>query len=161
MSPVKWPPYPLLAIDPGPEESAFVLIDGGRVCAHGKYQNPAVLGAIMRERVPEPVLVIETFQPRGQPLYAQLIDTARWTGRFEEAARSRGYAVRFVVREAVKRHILGTNKGSDANVRAAIIDRFGGKAEAIGSKAHPGPLYGIKADVWQALALAITYAETI
>lgn len=29
---------------------------------------------------------------------------------------------------------------------------------AIGSKAAPGPLYGISRDVWSALAVAVTYA---
>ena len=47
----------------------------------------------------------------------------------------------------------------DTNIRQALIDHYGGsKAEAIGVKAKPGPLYGIKADEWSALAIAL-YVE--
>ena len=34
---------------------------------------------------------------------------------------------------------------------------FLGKDKAIGSKREPGPLYGFKADLWSALALAVTF----
>ncbi|HET6477318.1 MAG TPA: hypothetical protein VFH93_14740 [Thermoleophilia bacterium] len=44
----------------------------------------------------------------------------------------------------------------DANIRQALLDRFGGPA-AVGRKAAPGPLYGIARDVWSALAIAVTY----
>ena len=41
------------------------------------------------------------------------------------------------------------------------IDKFGGSKEtAIGKKANPGPLYGVKKDIWAALAVAVTWAET-
>jgi hypothetical protein len=38
----------------------------------------------------------------------------------------------------------------------ALLDRFGGKSQAVGLKAHKGPLYGISRDVWSALAIALT-----
>lgn len=44
----------------------------------------------------------------------------------------------------------------DANVRQALINRFGGKDAAIGRKAAPGPLYGISRDMRSALAIAVT-----
>jgi len=57
---------------------------------------------------------------------------------------------------AVKMHLCGQARAKDANIRQALIDRFGGAA-AIGRKAAPGPLYGISGDVWQALGLAVTW----
>lgn len=36
---------------------------------------------------------------------------------------------------------------------------YGGKERAIGKKATPGKLYGVSADVWQALAVALTWAD--
>jgi len=50
---------------------------------------------------------------------------------------------------------------NDASIRQALIDRFGGKDAAIGRKASPGPLHGIAADVWSALALAVTHTDQL
>ena len=47
------------------------------------------------------------------------------------------------------------------NIRTAILDRFGGKDSAIGKKANPGVLYGLSGDCWSALAIAITFHETV
>jgi hypothetical protein len=42
-----------------------------------------------------------------------------------------------------------------------MIDRFGpGKEKAIGRKATPGPLYGVKKDIWSALAIACYHLDT-
>jgi hypothetical protein len=60
-------------------------------------------------------------------------------------------------RRAVKLALCGDSRAKDANIRQALIDRFGGKDAAIGRKAAPGPLYGISRDVWSALAIAVTY----
>jgi len=65
-------------------------------------------------------------------------------------------------RKRVVRHLTGTMKGGDVNVRAALIDRYGGiggKEAAIGTKASPGPLHGVKADCWAALGLACTWYD--
>jgi hypothetical protein len=51
-------------------------------------------------------------------------------------------------------------KAKDANVRQALIDRYGGKAEAIGTVKKQGPLYRVKSHAWQALAVAVTASET-
>ncbi len=60
-------------------------------------------------------------------------------------------------RRAVKLALCGDSRAKDANIRQALIDRFGGSA-AVGRKAAPGPLYGISRDVWSALAIAVTYS---
>jgi hypothetical protein len=41
------------------------------------------------------------------------------------------------------------------------MDRYGGKAKAIGTKAAKGPLFGLKQDMWSALAVALTAEEQI
>jgi hypothetical protein len=51
-------------------------------------------------------------------------------------------------------------KVNDAVIRQRLIDIFGpGKAVAIGTKKVKGPLWGLRSDEWQALALAVTFAE--
>ncbi len=153
----------MLAVDPGSEESAILtfrpdpsLHGGGAVEDWAKAPNAKVLADLRNARGVISGLVIEVVQPRGQPLYSQLIDTSIWVGRFVEAW---GGPWHRVSREQVKRHLLGgAGKGGDPNVRAALVDRFGGIA-AIGKKANPGPLYGLSKDGWAALAVAVTYAD--
>jgi hypothetical protein len=58
----------------------------------------------------------------------------------------------------VKLHLCGSSRAKDPNVRTALLDRFGG-AGAKGTKAAPGPLYGIAADLWSALAIAVTWTD--
>jgi hypothetical protein len=57
-------------------------------------------------------------------------------------------------------HLCEFVRANDANIRAALIDRFGpGKDKAVGRKATPGPLFGLKGDEWSALAIALTAHE--
>jgi len=65
-----------------------------------------------------------------------------------------------ISRRAVKLHLCGSARAKDANIRQALIDRYGGSA-AIGRKAAPGPLYGVSKDVWSALAIAVTYQQEL
>ena len=58
--------------------------------------------------------------------------------------------------------VVGVSRLPEPAGRGALIDRYGGdggKRAAVGLKATPGPLYGVKKDVWSALALVVMYAE--
>jgi len=153
----------VLAIDPGPEQSAWVLWDGSIVTRHGKQSNEWLRDGLITSRFGYPAaIVIEEIASYGMPVGAEVFETVRWSGRFEECAESYPgvVTIAFVPRRDVKLHLCGQVRAKDSNVRQAIIDRFGGKEKAIGRKASPGPLYGIKADCWQALALALTFADS-
>jgi hypothetical protein len=66
-----------------------------------------------------------------------VFDTVLWIGRFIEAWHG-GY--RLICRRQVKLHLCESARANDANIRAALIDRFGpGKDKAVGSKGTPGP----------------------
>jgi len=68
----------------------------------------------------------------------------------------------WLMRKTVAAHLCNTSRANDSNIRQALIDRFGpGREKAIGTKKNPGPLYGIKKDLWSALAVAVTYADKI
>lgn len=148
----------LFAIDPGPEESAYVVFKGD-IRARGKCSNADLLAAVRRYRnvEPEAVLVIEQVAAMGMAVGAEVFETVFWSGRFAEAW---GGVWGRVKRHEVKMHLCGNTRAKDGNIRQALIDRYGGKAKAIGKKKSPGPLYGISGDVWQALAVAITWTET-
>ncbi len=88
---------------------------------------------------------------------AEVFETVRWAGRFEEACHP--IPVVSLTRKAVVLHLCHDQRAGDPNIRRVLLDRFGGDG-AKGTKAHPGPLYGISGDVWAALAVAVTYAES-
>jgi len=145
----------ILAIDPGTHLSAWLLLVDGRPTAFAKEANEELVAKLRGEfaLAPDPdVLVIEEITSYGARVIGrETFTTMRWAGRFEEAMR-RVPAV-YLPRGTVARR-LGAR--GDSGVRAALIDHFGGET-AIGRKASPGPLYGIAADVWSALAVAVTY----
>lgn len=151
----------IYAIDPGETQSAWVKYDedAGIPLSFGIDSNEDMLDILSRWNSPHhshDILVIEQIKGYGMPLGDTTINTVFWSGRFAEAY---GWEFRLIPRSTVRAHLCHSSKAKDGNVRQAIIDRFGGKKEAIGTKKNPGPLYGIKADAWQALALAITAAE--
>ncbi len=85
------------------------------------------------------------------------MQTQFWAGRFVQAI---GLPFTQIDRKDEKMCLCGrAAKVSDSNIRAAIIDRYGGKVKAIGKKHSPGLLYGLSGDCWQALAIAICWWE--
>ncbi len=144
----------ILAIDPGPEQSGFVVWDGKQIIEKGILENAKLLNKLRFYKAMP--MVIEEVRSYGMAVGITTFDTVFWTGRFCE--RWEGSWQR-IPRMGVKMHLCGNSRAKDCNIRQAIIDRFGGKEKAIGKKATPGPLYGVKKDIWAALALAITFWE--
>nr|WP_307731851.1 hypothetical protein [Massilia sp. H27-R4] len=105
-------------------------------------------------------LALEMIASYGMAVGREVFETCVWIGRFKQAWHAPDQ-VELVYRKDVKLHLCGTPRAKDANVRAAIIDKFGpGKETAIGKKASPGPLYGVVSHAWAALAVAITASES-
>jgi len=152
----------VLAIDPGNEESAWCLYGGGHPLAFSKESNAAVLyGCSLWAQGAGPFvyadcLAIEMIASYGMPVGREVFETCVWIGRFIEAWNGKH---ELVYRKDVKLHLCGQTRAKDANIRQALLDRWGGKAKAIGTKAQPGPLYRMKADEWSALAVAVTFAD--
>lgn len=148
----------ILAIDPGTEESALIRWSGA-VVDHSAYLPNAALAQWLRERsfgtVP---LVIEKIESFGMAVGESTFTTVYWVGIFAECYGLE--KVHLMGRKAVKIHHCHTARATDSNIRAAIMDRFGGQSAAVGKKANPGPLFGITSHKLAALALAMTWAET-
>ena len=150
-----------LAIDPGPVESAIVFYDpdAKRPAYWEKAPNVEILDHL--NYVHGRTLAVECIASYGMAVGAETFSTCEWVGRFIERWLAHfGAEPRRVFRREVKLHLCNDSRAKDANIRQALIDRYGGKATAIGRKADPGPLYGISGDVWAALAVAVTAAET-
>lgn len=138
-----------LALDPGTEQTGFVLWDGRRVMYSGVEDNPLVLAKINQHEAD--MLAIEMIASYGMPVGKEVFETCVWIGRFQQAWRSPN-SVRLVYRKDVKMELCGTPKAKDANIRQALIDRIGPQ----GVKANPGPTYGVKSHAWAALGVALT-----
>jgi hypothetical protein len=147
----------ILAIDPGPEQSAYVEygVRRRKVVSFAKCSNEDLLSNL-RSNCAIDTVVIEMIASYGMPVGREVFETCVWIGRFTEASR---WHVDRISRGAIKLHLCGSMRAKDANVRASLIDAFGGKEKAIGNKKSPGPLYGVSGDVWSALAVAVTYAD--
>lgn len=149
----------VLAVDPGYEESAFVLWDG-HIIDHGIVGNEEFLARLRAEvgLHPSCVLAVEKIESMGMAVGRTVFETVFVSGRFAEAWHP--LRVDRVSRHEVKLHICGSRKAKDAEIRQALIDRFGPtKEKAIGKTKTPGPLFGIKSHEWAALAVALTWHD--
>lgn len=144
----------ILALDPGNEASAWCVLVDGKPFESGYQPNDEVRAKLKGWGTEGWLLAVEMIASYGMPVGREVFDTCVWIGRFVE---SWGGEHQLVYRKDVKLALCGTFRAKDANIRASLIDRFGpGKDKAVGTKAHPGPLYGISGDVWAALAVAVT-----
>ena len=152
----------ILAIDPGPTESGFILfypclaglplIDEAGI--RGNYDLKELCHNISSALSPRPILAIEMIACYGMPVGKETFETCLWIGRFEEAFNSNRDSLR-CYRKDIKLHLCGTTKAKDPNVRQALIDRLGKP----GTKKNPGPTYGITDHMWSALAVAVYAAD--
>jgi hypothetical protein len=146
----------VLGLDPGPTESALVAFDGTQVMLHVKAKNDDILLELYRRRAHDVTLVIEQIAAMGMAVGEEVFETCFWSGRFAQAYDG---PVERLKRHEIKMHLCGNMRAKDANIRQALLDRFGGSA-AVGRKKTPGPLYGIAGDQWSALAVAVTWSDT-
>lgn len=140
----------LLAIDPGPVESAYVIWNGSVILEARKIPNAEMLALVMDgARALTPMsLVIEMIASYGMAVGKDVFETCVWIGKFEQAW---GAPSARAFRKDVKLHLCGSYRAKDPNVRQALIDRFG----APGTKKNPGVTYGLSSDRWAAFAVAV------
>lgn len=155
--------HEIVAVDPGPTESAYVVMDAKtrKPLGFAKVENHALLSLLRDGLADGRHLTIELVRSYGMSVGAEVFDTCVWTGRFAEAGR-RG-DVTLVPRLNVKKAICHDGHAKDGNIIQALVDRFapgvGNKGK--GSKAAPGFFYGFAGDVWQAYALGVTLADEL
>lgn len=151
----------VLAIDPGPEQSGWLYCqtDPFKVLEHGITENGDLLCKLTVHRAigDLDLVLIEKVESFGMAVGASVFETVYWSGRFAQIVQPLG--VERIGRRVVKLTLCGSVRAKDGNIRQALLDKFGGEA-AVGKKASPGPLYGVRSHIWPALALVVTYAET-
>lgn len=152
----------VLAIDPGPDQSAFIVcsqaLNGDwQLGERAKVRNEDLLARIEAEHEKPAwriaAVVIEQVASFGMPVGAEVFETVFWSGRFAQAWNKQFFRVK---RHQVKSHICGNQRAKDGNIRQALIDKIGKQ----GTKKAQGPTYGISGDVWSALAVGVTFIES-
>lgn len=145
----------ILAIDPGSEQSAFLIWDGAHIIGMDIIPNAEMLRAIREYPSFDGCdCYIEKVASMGMSVGATVFTTVFWYGRFfQEWLANFQVEPTLVERKPIKLHHCGVARANDSNIRQALIDRFGDP----GKKSSPGKLYGVKSHLYAALALA-TYA---
>ena len=145
----------IFSIDPGNEQSAYVILDENlKPLQFGKINNDELL-EILRIWKPLPIdhFVIEMVGYMGMSVGKTIFETVFWIGRFWEACLCKNKTK--IYRREVKINLCGSMKAKDANIRQALIDRFG----KVGTIKDKGWFFGVSKDVWSAVSVGTTYYD--
>ena len=141
----------ILAVDPGDKQSAWVIWDeiAERPSNMGIWDNEDIIGFT---RVPE-IVAIEMVSSYGMPVGKTVFETVFWIGRFWQKFFELGKGIKplLIYRKDIKMHLCNSMRAKDSNIRQALIDRYGKP----GTKKDKGVLYGVKKDIWSAVAVAV------
>lgn len=161
----------ILAIDPGPEISTYLVWDGKQILEKATVPNLKLMDLLdfdnnyhrFKSELDINFQAIEMVESWGMPMGNDTIETAYWVGIF---GRTMGLTLfrRFSSSE-IRLFLCGTKKAKPSNLKTAIINRvdpmrrFGKYGK--GTIKNPGPLFGVSDHDWAALALAVTYWEIV
>lgn len=149
----------VLAIDPGNEESAYLVFDtqSDIITEFGKVSNEDLINLIDDYENSISYFIIEGIVSYGMPVGKTVLHTKFFVGRLYQLALKyvEADSIFIVSRKEVMLHHCGSVKGKDANLRQALIDKYGEP----GTKKKPGFTYGISKDMWSALGIATYFVE--
>ena len=154
----------ILAIDPGNEQSAYVVIDKDLTpIQFAKVENLELMELIKSGEFKDcDHLAIEMIASYGMAVGKTVFETCVWIGRYMELLESQhGLKATWVYRRDVKMNLCNSTRAKDSNVTQALVDRFAPytRNKGKGTKKEPGFFYGFKADIWAAYAVGVTYAD--
>lgn len=146
----------ITAVDPGPEYSAIVKWDGEHILGRDYVESDKFREYLSLESSKPNHIICEGLQCFGMAVGQSTFVTAYLVGSIREYCRTSGLDFTIIFRNNVKLHHCHSPRAKDANIRQALIDRLG----APGTKKQPGPTFGITADLWSALAIALYAWDT-
>lgn len=146
----------IFAIDPGNEQSAYSILDENlKPLQFGKINNNELLEIIKKyDFTKNDYFAIEMVSCYGMSVGKTVFETVFWIGRFWEACQSVNKMK--IYRKDVKINLCGSMKAKDANIRQALIDRFG----VVGTIKNKGWFFGVSKDIWSAIAVGTTFFDT-
>jgi hypothetical protein len=153
----------ILAIDPGCDESAYVIWDGDnqKITKKGKVPNEDLLHLFYgADSQTFDCVVLEMIASYGMAVGKEVFETCVWIGKYQRVAESLGYPVERLLRMKIKVHHCHSTKANDSNIRTALIDKYGSP----GTKKSPNPIYNdatskMAKDIWAAFAVATYCTE--
>lgn len=158
----------ILAIDPGNTQSGYVIVEHDCeeircVLEAGKVENSKLIAELAwKIHNNRADVAIEMIAGMGMTVGQEVFDTCVWIGRFWEVALDTdGYEPKRIYRREEKLDLCGSPNAKDANIRQALVDRYapGQPNFGKGTKRDPGFFYGFSADMWAAMAVAVTYFD--
>lgn len=172
----------IMAIDPGTTESAYVILDDQyQILSADKVGNDVIL-SIIADAPGLDAVIIEDIEPRysstdrsaaGAVMGQSTIETIKAFGRFSWQAALRGLMVGSIFRRDERSCLIPTKrnglpplpetapKHADGQIRASLIRRFArhDQERGRGTKANPDTFYGFHGDMWQAMAVGVTWLD--
>lgn len=151
----------VFAIDPGNEYSAYcVMNDKYELIEFDKLQNKQCMSKMLEWLDKTDNIVIERVASYGMPVGREVFETCEWIGRFSQEAEKK-VPVKYIYRRDEKLAICFDSKAKDANIRAALIERFAKHdfKNGKGTKKNPDFFYGMAKDTWAACAVCVTYLD--
>jgi len=137
----------VVGIDPGPVASALVVLRDGKIYHAAMVPNTQLCDMLRHVRAK--IVAIESMQSHGpRRIGKPFIDTCMAIGAFNEAWNRNCLLIPC---PTVRRYICKNVASSESEIRAWLIRLMGEP----GTKAAPGPTYGITDHLWSALAVAV------
>ena len=135
----------------------MLIWDGLKVHSPRIEPNENVLVTI-RSIFPPPgtIIAIEMVSCYGMPVGKEVFETCLFIGQLIEICHTRGFLRKLIYRRDIKLHHCGTARAKDANIRQALIDKYGEPS----TNKNQGRTYGLKSHLWSAFAVAAYVSET-
>ena len=154
----------ILAIDPGNTYSGYAVLQmpDFKLLDFGKVENDELLYIISLYADRVDAVALEMVASYGMAVGRDVFETCVWIGRFWQALLFHGLGnINFVYRRDEKLTLCGSLKAKDSNIRQELINRYAKHdfKSGKGVKANPDTFYGVAKDVWQAIAVGVTYYE--
>ena len=151
----------ILAIDPGNTESgyAFIEMPEFKLIDFGKAENHTLVNTCGWLIPSTDAVAIEMVASYGMPVGKDVFETCVWIGRFTQMLQ--GMNPSYVYRKDEKMTLCGSMKAKDSNIKQELINRYAKHdfKSGKGTKKNPDTFYGVAKDVWQAIAVGVTYYE--
>ena len=154
----------ILAIDPGNKESGYAIIEMPefKLLDFGKIENEQLLANIEEWFAVDSnidAIALEMVASYGMAVGKDVFETCVWIGRFVQALQ--GQDITYIYRKDEKMTLCHSMKAKDSNIRQALIDRYAKHdfKNGKGTKKQQDTFYGVSKDVWQAIAVGVTYWE--
>jgi len=155
----------VLALDPGPEQTGYVLADydqrsGKILVAEAAVKPNAEILRVIGRCPANTLVLVEEMTVYGMMSYAALasiLPTVRWEGKFELASDWAGLECLMVRRPDVRKAVAGSCRAKRPHVRACLIEQF---SPGQNPRKKGTPLHGVTSHAWEALALIGWYVRT-